>query len=134
MPTVAIPTERTRERISADIEGLIVSALGAEGVRRFSPTTVHALGAEHDGKQLFRGALGGPLALLRVMSKGKKRRFYAEYETRLAKGGVEVLLSGPHAASQYELLEQLIEYLFERDAISEVVRDRLRAELPTLEF
>ena len=134
MPSVVIRTDRTRERISADIEGLVVSALGAEGVKRFSPTTLHALGAEHDGKALFGGALVGPLAVLRTMSKGKKRRFYAEYETRLAKDGVEVVVSGPHAASQYELLERLVEYLFERGAITEVVRDRLRAELPNLEF
>jgi len=117
MPMIDIPTNRTREQVSLEIEGLIVAAHGAQGIKRFSPTVVQAFGLERNVQRLFLSSLIHPLVLLRNLGREKKLRFYAEYKVTLADGGVRVTSRGPRMMEQYELLVALLERALDRGEI-----------------
>ncbi len=118
VPYIDIATERTREQVSREIEGLVVAAHKARGIKRFSPTIVQAFGLERSAQRLFISALVSPLLLLRNLGREKKPHFYAEYKVTLADGGVRVNSRGPRMMEQYELLVALLERALNRGEIS----------------
>lgn len=137
MAELAIPTGRSREQVSAEIERIIVETYGARGFKRFTPTTVQAFAMEWSGPTVILSALANPLIFLRALSNGKKPRFNAEYRVGLTLEGVLVTSKGPHVRAQYELLLTLLEQARERgefnDELYEVERTRLTTETPERE-
>ncbi len=132
VPYVDISTERTREQVSREIEGLVVAAHGARGIKRFSPTVVQAFGLERNAQRLFLSALLSPLLLLRNLGREKKPHFYAEYKVTLADGGVRVGGRGPRMMAQYELLVALLERALDRGEIDREYFDAQKHRLNTV--